>query len=150
VEFVRESKRSMQLNGMKGPSIVIAASGMMEAGRIRHHLFHGLAHAENAVLAVGFCAPGTLGHELLEGADEVRIFGERVPVKAEIIRMEFYSAHADSTELLRYLAQQDATQVRQVFLVHGVDASRNHFKGMLEAQGFRDVRLPRQRETHIL
>ncbi|MBX2980074.1 MAG: MBL fold metallo-hydrolase [Flavobacteriales bacterium] len=147
VEYVREPKRSMQLNGMKGPRIVIAASGMMEAGRVRHHLFHGLAHAENAVLAIGFCAPGTLGAALLGGAREVHIFGELVPVKAAIHRMEFYSAHADRNELLRYLACQDAAVVEKLILVHGIDQARESLRERCLQAGFKQVLLPRMREV---
>lgn len=150
VEFVRSPERSMRLNGMKEPCIVISASGMMEAGRVRHHLFHGLGNADNAVLVVGYCAPGTLGAELLDGAHEVRIFGERIPVNASILRMEFYSAHADRNELLRYLECQDPGKVGRVFLVHGADRPREGFKKMLEQQGFGEVVLPRQREPHML
>jgi metallo-beta-lactamase family protein len=150
VEFVRLPERSKQLNNSRQPCIVIAASGMMEAGRVRHHLLHGLPHAENAVLAVGYCAPGTLGAELLDGAHEVRIFGEVVPVKAEILRMEFYSAHADRNELLRYLDGQDRKQVKSIFLVHGIDRSREHFQEELKRSGFAHVVLPHQRETFTL
>ena len=80
VEFVRSPDRSKQLNGVKKPCIIIAASGMMEAGRVRHHLLHALPDPINGVLAVGYCAPHTLGAELINGADRVRIFGEEVPV----------------------------------------------------------------------
>ena len=91
VEFVRSPDRSKQLNGVKKPCIIIAASGMMEAGRVRHHLLHALPDPINGVLAVGYCAPHTLGAELINGADRVRIFGEEVPVLASVKKMEFYS-----------------------------------------------------------
>lgn len=150
IEFVRSPDRSKQLNGTPGPRIIISASGMMEAGRIRHHLMHELPKPENAILAVGYCAPGTLGADLLEGYQEVRIFGDPVPVRAEILRMEFYSAHADRNELLRYLSCQDPSEVEQVFLVHGQDRARNSFKDLLEANSFTNVLLPHQRETFSL
>ena len=82
VEFVRAADRSKQLNGIEGPCIIIAASGMMEAGRIRHHLRNELGDPANGLLAVGFCAPGTLGARILDGAEEVNIFGDTIPVKA--------------------------------------------------------------------
>jgi metallo-beta-lactamase family protein len=150
VEFVRSPDRSKQLNGTPGPRIIIAASGMMEAGRIRHHLLHELPKPENAVLAVGYCAPGTLGADLLDGYQEVRIFGDPVPVRAQILRMEFYSAHADRNELLRYLSCQDPNEVEKIFLIHGVDRARRSFKELLEANNFRNILLPRQRETFAL
>lgn len=150
VEFVRKPERSKQLNSFEKPCIVIAASGMMEAGRVRHHLLHGLADPRNGVLAVGFCAPGTLGAELLDGATEVRIFGERIPVRAQILRMAFYSAHADRGELLRYLKGQDRSVLRKVLLVHGSDASRNAFRDELVKGGYPGVTLPVARVPILL
>lgn len=150
IEFVRAPERSRQLNSLTVPCIVISASGMMEAGRIRHHLFHGLSKPENGLLIVGFCAPGTLGAELLEGATDVRIFGEYVPVKASIMRMEFYSAHADRGELVRYLHCQDMKAPPRIFLVHGVDKVRERFKQLLGENGFTDVVIPGQRKAYVL
>ncbi|MBL7956461.1 MAG: MBL fold metallo-hydrolase [Flavobacteriales bacterium] len=150
VEFVRSPERSKQLNGMKRPCIVIAASGMMEAGRVRHHLLHALPDAANGVLAVGFCAHGTLGAELLDGAQQVRIFGERVPVRAGIRRMEFYSAHGDRNEVMRYLGCQDPAQVKRVFLVHGEDGPRAALKELVVKAGFPDAHLPKRGETCVL
>ncbi len=142
VEFVRNPERSKQLNSRQEPCIVIAASGMMEAGRIRHHLRHGLPNARNTVLAVGFCAPGTLGHEILEGREVVHIFGEPVPVKAAVHRMGFYSAHADRGELLRFLGCQDPARVRKLFLVHGIKSSLEGLRDQCAAAGHRDIAIP--------
>ncbi|MCB0773541.1 MAG: MBL fold metallo-hydrolase [Flavobacteriales bacterium] len=144
VEFVREASRSKELNGRKGPSITIAASGMMDAGRIRHHLFHSLGDPANAVLIVGFCAPGTFGARLLERPSTVNMYGEEVQVRASILTMDSYSAHADRSELLKWIGCQDPSLVRKVFLVHGADNSRENFRDLLNGQGFRRVELPRQ------
>ncbi|MFT3886184.1 MAG: MBL fold metallo-hydrolase [Flavobacteriales bacterium] len=146
VEFVRKAERSKQLNQRQEPCIIIAASGMMEAGRIRHHLLHHLPDERNTVLAVGFCAPGTLGADLIEGRREVRIFGETVPVRASIVRMESYSAHADRNELLRFLACQDPAKVQRTFLVHGVHGSLHAFHDLLASKGYRNIAIPRQGE----
>ncbi len=150
VEFVRSPDRSKQLNSMKKPCIVIAASGMMEAGRVRHHLLHSLPDEANGVLAVGFCAPGTLGAELLDGATEVRILWEHVPVHASVKKMEFYSAHADRGELVRYLGCQDAGKVRRLFLVHGVEHSLLALKERLSGVGFREITIPHRGERFPL
>lgn len=150
VEFVRSPDRSKQLNESKKACIVIAASGMMEAGRVRHHLIHSLPDPANGVLAVGFCAPGTLGDELLDGAKEVRIFYDRVPVRASVNKMEFFSAHADRGELVRYLSCQDPTKVERLFLVHGVERSLLALKGLLSEKGFRDIAIPRKGEAFPL
>lgn len=142
VEFVREAARSKELNTRKGPSINIAASGMMDAGRIRHHLFHGLPHANNAVLIVGFCAPGTFGERLLQHPEKVNMYGEEVPVRAEILTMESYSAHGDRNELMRWFSCQDPSLVKRVFLVHGVDSAREGLRDLLADRGFRRIELP--------
>lgn len=144
VEFVRSADRSKQLNGVKEPAIIIAASGMMEAGRIRHHLRNELDDGANAVLVVGFCAPGTLGDQLLQGATEVNIFGDPVPVRARIIRMDFYSAHADRGELVRYLSCQQPGKVRKTFLVHGVDHSLEGMRDRLAEHGFKNIVIPKR------
>ncbi|MBK8341192.1 MAG: MBL fold metallo-hydrolase [Flavobacteriales bacterium] len=144
VEFVRAAERSKQLNSRQEPCIVIAASGMMEAGRIRHHLKHSLPDPRNTLLAVGFCAPGTLGAKILEGRSEVHIFGELVRVKAEVAKMEFYSAHGDRTELARFMSCQDPAKVKQVFLVHGIPSSLNGLKDVLTHQGFKNIAIPKR------
>ncbi len=144
VEFVRSPERSKQINSMKKPCIVIAASGMMEAGRVRHHLRNTLPDAANGVLAVGFCAPGTLGDDLLSGASHVRIFGEQIPVRASVRKMEFYSAHADRGELVRYLKCQDPEKVQRMFLVHGVKHSFEALGQLLAAQGFGHIEVPKR------
>jgi metallo-beta-lactamase family protein len=141
VEFVTTAERSRQLNSREGPCIIISASGMMEAGRVRHHLYHALPHAQNAVLVVGFCPPGTLGGELLDGATTVNIFGDTVQVNAEILRMDHYSAHADRTELIRFLNCQEVDKVQQLILVHGINKARESFREMAQLHGFRNVTL---------
>ncbi len=143
VEFVREAERSKQLNERQEPAIIIAASGMMEAGRIRHHLRHGLPNPRNAVLVVGFCAPGTLGSEILDRPDHVHIFGDRVPLRAEVLRMESYSAHGDRAELARWLSCQDPAKVQQLFLVHGIERALNGMQEMVAAKGFHHIAIPR-------
>ncbi|MBL0126706.1 MAG: MBL fold metallo-hydrolase [Flavobacteriales bacterium] len=150
VEYVRSPDRSKELNTIKKPCIVISASGMMEAGRVRHHLLHGLPDPANGVLAVGFCAPGTLGSALLEGAKEVHILHEQVPVRASVRKMEFYSAHADRGELVRYLKCQNPAKVKRLFLVHGVERSLLALKENLVGQGFKEVSIPRKGERFEL
>lgn len=144
VEFIREAARSKQINERQEPAIVIAASGMMEAGRIRHHLRHGLPNERNAVLIVGFCAPGTLGADLMERPDHVHIFGERVAVRAEVLRMESYSAHADRGELSRWIGCQEASKVERMFLVHGIASSLAGMRERLTQEGFQRIDIPRQ------
>jgi metallo-beta-lactamase family protein len=147
VEFVEKAERSKQLNSFDKPCIIISASGMMEAGRVRHHLYHSLPDERNAVLIVGFCPKGTLGAQFLEGDEQVNIFGDPVPVKAEILRMEHYSAHADRTELIRYLNCQEQEKVAKLILVHGVKEAAQSFAEMARTHGFKDVIVARRGET---
>lgn len=147
VEFIRKPEHSKALNARKDACIVIAASGMMEAGRIRHHLRHSLHDPRNGVLVVGFCAPGSLGAALLEGEQEVRIFGDPVPVRASIARMEFFSAHAGQGELLRWL---NAVKPKRTFLVHGIEKGLTALRAKLQEGGIADVRVPGLGERVVL
>lgn len=150
VQWVQKPDESKALNARTEPCIIIAASGMMEAGRIRHHLRYNLADERNAVLVVGFCSPRSLGAQLLEGAPEVRIFGDVIPVKAAILRMEFYSAHAGQSELLRYIGCQDPAKVQHTFLVHGIEKGLTALKAKCEEAGFKNVVVPKRKETFVI
>lgn len=115
--FVDSVKESIRLNAMSG-AIILSASGMCEAGRIRHHLIHNLHRRDSTVLFVGFQAEGTLGRVILDGAERVRISGEDVIVRAAIRRIDSYSAHADQGELANWIAAR-APLAGSLFLVHG-------------------------------
>lgn len=118
LNFVRTTEESKRLNEMEGQQIIISASGMCEAGRILHHLRHNLWRPETHVLFVGYQAEGTLGRRLLEGAKAVKIFGEEILVKAQILQIEGFSAHADQNGMLEWL-KGFVKKPRTVFLVHG-------------------------------
>ena len=118
LNFVRTTEESKRLNQTDGQQIIISASGMCEAGRILHHLRHNLWRPETHVLFVGYQAEGTLGRRLLDGAKAVKIFGEEIIVKAQILQIEGFSAHADQTGMLEWLGGF-VQKPRTVFLVHG-------------------------------
>lgn len=126
LKFTRTTADSQALNLDKSPKIIISASGMCEAGRIRHHLKHNLWDSRSSVIFVGYQAEGTLGKLLVEGAKEVTLFGEVVNVNAEIYNLEGFSGHADQNGLFSWLAgfQQ---KPKQVFLVHGEEDSKKDF-----------------------
>lgn len=114
---------SMTLNDAPGPCLIMAGSGMCNAGRILHHLRHGLAHPETTVMIVGYQGEGTLGRQLVDGAEEVRIFGETIPVKARIRTLNGFSAHAGQSELLKWFRFL-APSKPHVVLTHGESRGR--------------------------
>ena len=125
------SEDSRQINFDEKPKVIISASGMCEAGRIRHHLKHNLWRKESTILFVGYQAEGTLGRKLLEGADTVKIFGEPIEVDAKIESLKGISGHADKNGLLRWLGgfQSD---IQHVFVVHGEDEVTDAFAHTVE------------------
>lgn len=114
------SNDSIAINSDIKPKVIISASGMCEAGRIRHHLKHNLWRKECTVVFVGYQANGTLGRILLEGASEVKLFGETIEVMAEIVKLEGVSGHADKAGLIKWITSFD-NRLKQVFVVHGED-----------------------------
>lgn len=140
--YIKSPDESKKLNSNKKPCVIISASGMMEAGRIKHHLANNIENPNNTILAVGYCAPRTLGARILEGADEVSIFGVHHPVKAKIERIEAFSGHGDYSEMADFLSCQDASQVKKVFLVHGDYEAQSAYKKTLEQRGFSNIQIP--------
>jgi metallo-beta-lactamase family protein len=131
VEAVDESKA---INAIRGGAVIMSASGMCDAGRIKHHLVNNLPRANATVLFVGYQAPGTLGQIILSGAKTVRIFGEEIPVRARIRSLGNYSAHADHSELMRWIIGRLPAH-GAIFLTHGEDEERTALRQALLAQG---------------
>lgn len=131
--FTRTSDESRAINFDHQPKIIISASGMCEAGRIRHHLKHNLWDARNSIIFVGYQAEGSLGRYLVEGEKDVTLFGEKIHVNAEIHNLEGFSGHADRDGLLEWLGgfQQPP---HDVFLVHGEQGSKNDFADLVKNQ----------------
>lgn len=144
--FTRTVPESKRLNDAPGPLVIISASGMCTGGRILHHLKHRLPDPKNTVLFVGYQAQGTRGRRLLEGADEIKIHGTTVPVRAEIVQIDGLSAHGDARELMRWLSGFERPP-EQTFLVHGEPhASEALEKRIREQLGWATHR-PRYAET---
>ena len=126
LKFTRTSQESMWLNSDPTPKVMISASGMCDAGRIRHHLKHNLWNRKSSIIFVGYQAEGTLGRLLLDGAKEVTLFGENVQVNAQIHNLEGFSGHADKDGLFAWLSGFQ-TVPKHVFLVHGEEESKKAF-----------------------
>lgn len=148
--YIREASESKELNSLTEPCIIISASGMADAGRVKHHIKNSIGNPKNTILMVGYCAPNTLGAKLLDGTKTVHIFGEYFEVKAGIEVIHSYSAHADYSELLRYLACQDEKKVKGLFLVHGETEAKVAFKEKLETAGYPMVTIPDKGESFKL
>jgi metallo-beta-lactamase family protein len=142
VEYILDSRRRLMLTGMNGPSIIISASGMAENGRILHHLKNNIEYPQNTILLVSFMAEGTLGRKLKDGMKKVNIFGEPYDVRAQVVSIEGYSAHADQNELLRWANQFSRTRLKHVFLVHGEEGPMSTFKDKLAEAGIGPVDMP--------
>jgi metallo-beta-lactamase family protein len=140
--YVKTAEESKRLNENKKPCVIISASGMMEAGRIKHHLANNIENSNNTILAVGYCGPRTLGARILEGADEISIFGVHHKVRAKIERIEAFSGHGDCNEMADFLSCQDKSQIRKVFLVHGDYDAQLAYKKTLEQKGFTNIEIP--------
>ena len=119
---MRTPEQSKQINSVNTPAIIISASGMATGGRVLHHLAQRLPDSRNCVLLAGFQAQGTRGRALEEGAKSIQIHGQSVPVRAEVVNLRQFSAHAGRSELMRWLKGVPA-QPRQLFLVHGEPAA---------------------------
>ena len=148
--YIRDTDSSKALNDLDEPCIIISASGMLEAGRIKHHIKNTIGDSKNTILIVGFVPPGSLGARLIEGQPEVKIFGQPYAVRAKVEVLAAYSAHADYEEMMRYLRCQDASSVKRVFLVHGEPEAQLSFKTHLHGMGFRDIVIPMQGESFSL
>lgn len=147
LEYLRDVKDSIRLNDMREPCVIISASGMAEAGRVKHHIAHNIGSANNTILIVGYCEPESLGGRLRAGAENVTIFGVHYEVKAEVKIINSLSAHGDYEDMSQWLACQDQRQVRKLFLVHGEYDVQNNFRDRLIRKGFTDIEIPYQHQT---
>ncbi len=138
VRFTRDVEESKAISAARGPMIVIAASGMAEAGRILHHLAQGASDPRNTILIVGFQAEHTLGRRIVEKAPVLKVFGEEVPLRARVEVINGYSAHADRTELTSWLNRVKAESPRlgPIWLVHGEPEVQNAYQVVLTAKGY--------------
>lgn len=140
--YISNSNDSKKLNDTKKPCVIISASGMMEAGRVKHHLANSIDNPKNTILAVGYCEPSTLGAKILRGDKQVSIFGNLYDVKADIRRIEAFSGHGDYKEMIQFLKCQNTDQIKKTFIVHGDYKVQQFYKGELEKVGFKNIQIP--------
>ena len=148
--YVRRVDESKALNEKKEPCIIISASGMANAGRIRHHIFNNISNEDNTILMVGYCAEGTLGSHLRDHPSTVKIFGKELVVKADIEIIDGLSGHADQGEMLKFLDNQNPKQIKKTFLVHGEYERQQAHQGALQGAGFSNVFIPELGQEFVL
>jgi metallo-beta-lactamase family protein len=146
LKMVQTTEESKAINNIKGSSIIIAGSGMVTGGRVKHHIVNNIRRAESTILFVGYQAEGTPGRILLDGAEEVRLLGQIHPVKAQIEQIEGFSAHADRDGLLDWLADIRIPP-RCVFVTHGEEKAANSFAKVLKEKNGWTVKVPQYKET---
>lgn len=146
--FIQDSVQSKALNTNPEPCVIISASGMAEAGRVKHHVRNNVGNEKNTILMVGYCEPASLAGRLLNGNKTVHIFGEEYEVRADIQSIRSMSAHGDYEDLLNFVSCQDPAKVKQIFLVHGEYDVQQSFRSRLIDKGFKNVDIP-DRHEHI-
>ncbi|NDC78371.1 MAG: MBL fold metallo-hydrolase [Chitinophagia bacterium] len=142
LKYIRTVDESKLLNFRPDPCVIISASGMAEAGRVKHHINNTVENSRNSILMTGYCEPHSLGARLLSGRKEVGIYGVQREVHAEVGSIRSMSAHGDYEDLSQFLACQDPRQIRKLFLVHGEYDVQEDFRQRLVHKGFTDVTIP--------
>ena len=144
--YITRQEDSKKLNEHKKPCVIISASGMMEAGRVKHHLANNISDPRNTILIVGYCAPTTLGARIARGDKEVSIYGTVFEVNAEVKKIESYSGHGDYKEMIGFLGCQDKSALRKTFIVHGEYETQKKYVASLEAEGYKNIEIPARGE----
>lgn len=150
LNFVTSVDESKLLNKKQGPMIIISADGMCEAGRVLYHLANNINDPKNIVLIVGYMGENTLGRKLLDGEKEVRILGDWYNVKAQIEKINAFSAHADYKEILTWLGNIDTSRLKKIFLVHGEKDAQAYLKQFLEENGYPNIEIVKYGESYEL
>jgi metallo-beta-lactamase family protein len=150
LRYIKSVDESKALNEDLHPKIIISASGMADAGRVKHHIKNNISNAKNTILMVGYCEPHSLGGRLMNGEKEVKIFSEFYNVVAKVGSIRSMSAHGDYEDLMQFLSCQTPDLVKQVFVVHGEADVQDHFAERLRKKGFKDVYAPEMHQTFVL
>ena len=148
--FIRSADESKRLNELPQPCVIISASGMADAGRVKHHIKNNIHDKKNTILLVGYCEPASLGGRLMNGAKHVRIYGEMYDVVCEVGRIQSMSAHGDYHDLFHFIEGQDPAKLKTLFLVHGEYDVQQEFAEKLQAKGYHNVIIPELHSETVL
>jgi metallo-beta-lactamase family protein len=147
--YIQNVNQSKALNDSTEPCIIISASGMMNAGRVKHHLYNSIEDPKNTILIVGYCSPDTPGGILKTDVEEIALFGEMKAVRADIEIMDSFSAHADRKEMVDFLSNQKK-KLKKIFLVHGEYETQKKFSKYLRKEGFKEIIIPDMGQEYIV
>jgi metallo-beta-lactamase family protein len=142
--YIRDVEKSKALNDLKGSCMIISASGMAEAGRVLHHLKNNIENSNNTILFAGYAAQETLARKIMEGQPEVNILGEVYKVKASIVKMDYFSGHADQKGLLDYISFSSNQKLKKIFLVHGEPEEAEPLMQKITSKGYKSVIYPKK------
>ncbi|MDR1814520.1 MAG: MBL fold metallo-hydrolase, partial [Tannerella sp.] len=142
LRYITDKRESQALNNTLKPCVIISASGMAEAGRVKHHIANSIEDRRNTVMMIGYCEPNSLGARLKQHPEHVGIFGEQYMVNADIVTLNSMSAHADYNDLCQYLSCQSPQEIRRLFIVHGEPEVQMEFGRRLRKKGFLDIEIP--------
>lgn len=147
LRYIKTVDESKALNEDMHPKVIISASGMADAGRVKHHIKNNINNAKNTILLVGYCEPHSLGGRLMNGAKVVKIYSEEYSVIAKVGSIRSMSAHGDYEDLMQFLACQNPSLVKQIFVVHGEAEVQDNFAERLRKKGFKEVIVPEMHQT---
>lgn len=141
-EYVSDLRHSKAISNHYQPCVIISSSGMIHGGRIEHHIKENIENSRATICMIGYCAEGTLGHELANGAKEIMVRNKKLEVRAEIMALDCFSAHGDQNDLLHFVSSQDYNKLKTIFLTHGNENAMLGFKEKLLELKYVDVQMP--------
>jgi metallo-beta-lactamase family protein len=150
LQYIEIIEQSRALANYKEPCIIISSSGMVQGGRVEHHVMKNISNPYCSIYLIGYCAEGTMGRKLLDANGSLKIKNKEVAIMAHVASTDVFSGHGDQDDLLNFVKQQDHLKLKQVFLVHGEIAAMQDFKILLQEHGFEHVTIPSKHETFEL
>ncbi len=148
--YLESSDASKAVSNYNEPCIIISSSGMVQGGRVEHHVEANIGNPYATILMIGYASEGTLGWRLLHGQDTISIRGKQLPVLANIEKIDVFSGHGDQNDLIRFVRMQDPEKLKAVFLVHGEHQSMSDFQNILQNEGYKTVEIPMRGQTFYL